>query len=637
MLQSLHEKFMGWPGVIIFGGLGLLMAVAFGVGEYSVSNNANWVAKIGKHEISQDAYQKQMNAVRQQMSQAQGAKFDPSYFEKPAVKKQILDGMIDRYLLQQSGDGLGLVVTDAAVRAQIASVPAFQVNGKFDPHTYQLVLTGNQLTPLMYQQEVRSDLQTRLLPAAITATSTISKADVDAYLKLQMQTRDLDYVVLPRPPLESTRVSDAEVASYYKAHQSDFMTPEQVAVKYIELNAATIKVDTKVDDATLKARYQQEQNKFVEPEQRLVSHILIAVPKNATPAQQKAALAKAKKVDALAHAKGADFAALAKKYSDDAGSSMLGGNLGWLQKGVTNKAFQTAMFSMQQGQISQPILTPDGYHIIWLRGIRAGKVKPFSAVRDQLLAEAVKTERERKYSKVAGKLTDLVYENPVSLAPAAKELGLTIEQTELFSRSGGKGLTANPAVIKAAFSSNVLKDGNTSDPINLGPNHIVVIHVVEHKKTAPEPLAAVSNKIRQSILNERVDAQAQKQAKALFAKLEQGHDLNALVKSGNLAVQTLKGARRHQQGVAQVLLDKAFVMPHPVGGKPRFAMVGLGGGSFALLALHAVHPGDPAKLPKLQRQMLLAQMRQAYASAATDEWLKMLKHKAEIKIATARM
>ncbi|HET7266761.1 MAG TPA: SurA N-terminal domain-containing protein [Oleiagrimonas sp.] len=638
MLQSLRSKFMGWPGVIIFGGLGLLMAVGFGVGSYSVSSRDTWVAKVGDHEISTQAYQTQMNNMRRRMSQTQGENFDPAYFQKPEVKQQIVDSMIDRYLLQKSGKDLGMTVTTAAVRQQIASIPSFQVNGKFDPATYRAVLTSNRLTPVAFQQQVRSDLETKLLPSTVAATSTISDADVDDYLKLQLQTRDLHYVVLPRPPLESTKVSDDEVAQYYKAHQSAFMIPERVAIKYIELDASKFKTDEKVDDATLKARYEQEKNRFVEPEQRLVSHILIKVPANATPEQQKQALEKAKMVDAKARAKGADFAALAKKYSDDIGSAIQGGQLGWLQKGVTNKAFEDAMFSMTKGQISDPVLTPDGYDIIWLRGVRAGDVKPFSEVRDQLLTEVKQSNREHEYSELAGKLTDLVYKNPASLEAPAEKLGLKIEKTGLFGRDGAKkGLAANPAVVKAAFSDNVLEDGNTSDPISLGSNHMVVIHVVEHKQERPKPLASVSDTIRQKILDERVEHAAKKHAKVLFAKLQKGKDLSALAKGDKLAVQQLDGAQRRQPGVKQALLDKAFMMPRPEDKQPSFGMVSLGDGSYALLALDAVHPGKVDKVPKFQRQMLLSQMRQAYAATSVKEWLKMLKGKTDIQVSTKRM
>lgn len=638
MLQSLRDKIQGWPAIIIFGILSLLLA-GWGLGSYVVGHQETWVAKVGKHEISKQDYQTQMNNLRRQMSQTQGDQFNAAYFAKPEVKQRVLDGMIDRYLLRTSSDKLGMVITRDAVRQHISSMPVFQVNGKFDPDSYRAVLANNQLTPMMFQQQVQAQLETQLLPGAIAATSNISKADLDDYLKLQLQTRDLHYVVLSRPALESTKVSDAEVVKYYKAHQDQFMKPERVAIKYIELDASKINVDAKVDDATLKARYEQEKNRFVEPAQRLVSHILITVPENATPAEQKAALAKAKKVDAMARAKGADFAALAKKYSDDAGSKLLGGNLGWLQKGVTNKAFEDAMFSMHKGEISQPVLSPDGYHIIWLRNVREGKVKPFSAVRDELLSEVKKSDREHKYSEVAGKLTDLVYQNPSSLEPAAKALNLTIQSTGLFGRKGGKaGIAADPKVVKAAFSSNVLKDGNTSDPITLGPNHIAVIHVVEHKPAAPKPLEMVDNDIRQKILDERVEAKAKARAQAMFASLEKTGSLEKVAKSGSqLAVQQLKGARRHQQGVSPALLNKVFTMPHPGKDKPQFAMASLGNGSYALLALNAVHPGDPDKIPQVQRKMLLQQMRQSYAGTATQEWLQLLKSNAKIQVAKERM
>ncbi len=638
MLQSLREKFMGWPGVIIFGGLGLLMAVAFGVGSYSVSNRDTWVAKVGKHEISQESYQQQMNKLREQMSARLGDQFDPAHFEQPAVKLKVVDGMIDRYLVKKAGADLGLVVTTAGLRSQIASTPAFQTDGKFDPDTYRAVLASNGMTPLQFQQQLKTSLETRLLPEFIADTTVVPDADVAAYLQLQLQTRDIAYLVLPRPKPTDTKVSETELASYYKAHKDQFVRPEQVSVNYIELDASKLKLGDKVDEAALKARYQQEISRFTEPGARLVSHILIALPANATAAQRKQALAKAEKVDKLAHAKGSDFAALAKQYSDDAGSKLQGGNLGWLQKGVTGEAFQKAVFSMTKGEISAPVLTPEGYHIIWLRDIRPGKVKPFDDVRAELAKEVEKSERAREYSKVAGKLTDLVYRNPTSLEPAAKELGLTIEHTGLFGRSGTKsGLASNPAVVKAAFSANVLTSRNTSDPISLGTNHMVVIHLAKHEPSAELPLDKVTDKVRQKILDARTASQASARADSLYAKLGKGHDLDKLAAGEKLKVKTVDAAHRTQKGVPQPVLAKAFAMPQPGKDGPRFAKVSLGDATYALVELKAVHPGDPDSIPKAQRQLLAQQIRGAYASEAAAQWLDMLKSQTTIKLSHERM
>ncbi len=225
------------------------------------------------------------------------------------------------------------------------------------------------------------------------------------------------------------------------------MNPEQVSVKYVEVNGADLPLQAAPSEDDLKKRYADEKQRFVQPDQRLVSHILINVPTNATPQQQKAALGKAEKI--AAEANPSDFAKLAQKDSQDLGSKRQGGDLGWLEKGVTNPAFDAAMSALKKGEISKPVLSSDGYHIIWLRDVRSGESKPFSEVRDQLVQEASSAERDRKYNDVAGKMSDNTYQNPTSLEPASVALKLPIKSTELFSRKGGKGFAANPKVIAA--------------------------------------------------------------------------------------------------------------------------------------------------------------------------------------------
>src|SRR5581483_4690528 len=331
------------------------------------------------------------------------------------------------------------------------------------------------------------------------------------------------------------------------------------------------------DEADLKARYEKEKSRFGAPEEREASHILISVPKNATPAQQKAALAKAQQIDKLAKAPGADFAQLAKQYSDDLGSKNQGGDLGWLQKGDTDPAFEAALFAMKKGQISDPVLSPEGYHIIDLKDVRGGQVQSFEQVRDQLAAEAEKSERESEYSDVAGKLTDLVYQDPSSLEPAAKALGLTVQTTPLFPRTGApSGIAANKAVVKAAFSDQVLAQGNSSDPIDLGTNHIVVIHVADHEPAKPKPL----DHVRADILQARADQAAKKQADTLYAQLQKSGDLEAVAKSAGQAVKPATAVGRDSSAFDPQLLDTVFRMPRPAAGKTSSALAPLPKGRY---------------------------------------------------------
>ena len=631
MLQAMRNKMHGWPSIIVLG-LAVAAMSLFGMEGYLGSSSDNFVAKVGKREISQNAFQNRLNQLRQQASTEQGDHFDPKVFEKPETKLRVLDAMIDEQLLLQANADWGMRVSDQALRDAIGGIPAFQVNGKFDPTSYRAWLASSGKTSDMFEDEMRSSLAGQLLPSAITDSTIVGDARVDDFLSLLTQRRDLRYFLLPKPDAADKQVTDAQIESWYKSHQADFMNPEQISVKYIEVDGATLKPEAVPSDEDLKKRYADEKQRFVQPEQREVSHILINVAANATPEQQKTALAEADKI--AAEATPANFAKLAEKDSQDLGSKRQGGDLGWLEKGVTNAAFDSAMFSLQKGQISKPVLSSDGYHIIWLRDIRSGESKPFAEVRDQLVKEATTAQRDHQYNDLAGKMADNTYSNPTSLEPASVALGLPIKTTALFSRTNGQGLTANPKFVAAAFSDDVLVQGNNSGLIDLGNDHSVVIHVDKHVPAAVKPLAEVSARIKDRILEARVTEASKKQADAALAQLRKGEDMSAVAKTMGATVVSVPEAVREQTlQVPPSLLKEAFLMPHPTAaGKPEFATVDMGDGGFALLAVDKVQAGDLSKVSPDQRDALHHQMAQAYGSEATRELLEMLRSKAKIKI-----
>lgn len=634
MLQAMRNKMHGWPAVVLLGVATFAMTF-FGIEGYIMSRADTYVAKVGKHEISQQDFQDRMNQLRQQLSSEQGDSFDPDAFEKPAMKLKVLDGMIDQQLLLKANQDWGVRVPDQAVRDYIAAIPAFQISGQFDPNTYRTLLAEQRKTPEMFQDDVRASLATQALPNAIDASTIVTDAEIDHYLNLRMQRRDISYAVLPKPQAADASVTDAQIAAYYKEHLAEYMNPEQVSLQYIEVNGADLKPDAAPSDADLMKRYEGEKQRFVQPEQREVSHILVNVPANATPEQQKAALAKADKI--ATEAIPGNFAKLAAQDSDDLGSKRQGGDLGWLQKGVTNAAFDTAMFALKKGEISKPVLTPDGYDILWLRDIRNGEAKSFAEVRDQLLAEATAGDKDRKYNEVAGKLSDNTYQNPSSLEPAAQALGLPIKTTVLFSRKGGEGIAANPKVIKAAFGNDVLAQGNNSNLIELGNDDAVVIRVAKHVVAAARPLAEVHDEIGKTILEQRIEAAAKQQADGLLARLRKGDALAAVAASANASVKSVAGMLRVQPDVPAELRDEAFLLPHPADGKPQYAAVDMHDGGYALLAVSKVQGADLSKVTPEQRDMLRQQMIQAYGAVATQELIESLRGSTEIKIAKDRM
>ena len=643
MLLAIRNKMHGWPSVILLGICVLAMSL-FGMESYFTSRNDTFVAKVGKHEISQNDFQTRVNQRRQQLSEQEGDQFDSTAFEKPEVKQQILDAMVDQQLLLQANDDWGMRVSDQAVRDYIATIPAFQLNNQFDPTTYRTYLENQRQTPDSFENDIRSSLATQLIPDAVNDSTIVSDATTDRFLGLISQRRDLRYFVLPRPKLADAQVTDAQIDAYYKAHQADYMNPEQVSVKYLEVNGADLKPDAAPSDDDLKKRYEDEKQRFVQPEQRLVSHILINVPTNATPDQQKAALAKAEKI--AAQATPGNFASLAKQDSDDLGSKIQGGDLGWLQKGVTNAPFEAAMFALQKNQISKPVLSPDGYHIIFLRDLRSGESKPFNEVRDQLVKELSSGGKDRKYNEVAGKLSDNTYQNPSSLEPAATALSLPIKTTALFSRKGGSDpLSSNPKFVAAAFGDDVLVQGNNSALVDLGNDHSVVLHIDKHVPAALRPLAEVKADVQKKILDERTLAAEKKQAQDMVAALDKGDAMQSVAASVNAPLKTVAEAVRSQAPQASAastptpapLLKEAFLMPHPTAGKSQYAAVDMGDGTFALLAVDKVQDGDLSKVPPEERDALRQQMAQAYGAEATSELLDQLRAKTKIQINKAQM
>ena len=604
----------------------------WGIESYLFTRVDSSVANVDGTDISQDQFRQRFDENRQRMMQMMNGQVDASFFERPEMKRQVLDQLINERVLLGANRDLGVSVTDDRIKREILAIPAFQKDGKFDVDTYKMLLTARGMSALSFDSMVRENLAARALPEAVGSSVLVTDAEVDAYLRLQDQRRTFRFARLYKPAEDGAPISDDDVEKYYKDHGADFVTPERVALEYVELDGSKIEAGTSADDTVLKERYEKDKAKFVTPEQRLVSHILVKVGGKGGPDDQKAALAKAEAIAGEAKS-GKDFAELAKADSDDLGSKNQGGDLGWIEKGVTDEAFEAALFAMKKGDISDPVLTSEGYHIIDLRDIRPGTTRSFEEVKGELAKEYAATERERAYTDKAGRLTDLTYQDPSSLDAAAKELGLTVQKTDLFPRTGGKtGIAANPAVAKAAFADNVLVQNNNSDPIEIGPNHIVVVRVAEHKAATPKPLDEVRDEIRKRILSERLAKKSKERADSLYAELGKGQTLDQLAAANDLKIEEQKDVTRDLLTVDSALVKAVFAMPRPVAGKPEHRLVVLGANAYALVELDSVNDADPSKLDAKTKEAARNALVNAFALTATREFVDALRAGAKIHV-----
>ena len=655
MLQKLRDKTSGWIVTVI---MGLLMIPFLFVidNSYLGGVGAQNVAKVSAppswwraapswwpmsflwnhHEISVEDFRARFEQARMAARDQQGDNFDPRQFETTESKLAVLDQLIDEQVVRLAAEDAHIVIGDKAVRDYITAIPAFQKDGKFDPDLYRMTLAqGNPpRTPDMFDQLVRTSLQQSIIPTALAQSGFTTKGEAERLLKLLGETRDVEFAMLPPPAADTAAVSDAEVDQWYKSHPKDFLQPETVAIEFVELNAATLPAATAADEATLRHRYDEEKARFVTADQRLASHILISAGSDA--ASQQAAEAKASKLAAEAK-QGADFAALAKANSEDPGSKDAGGDLGWVEKGVMVKPFEDALFAMKAGDVVGPVKTEFGYHVLKLREIKGGEGRSFEEVRDQLAAEQLQADTEKSFSEFSGRLVDLVYKNPTALEPAAKEVGLPVQTLGPFTRATASGIATNPAVLKAAFSDNLVEDGTVSDPIEIAPNHSVMIRVTSHTPEQATPLAQAKDSVIAAVRAHRAMEASKKAADALLAKLNAGQTLQALATAEQLQLAPIPGLPRTAPMPTAAANRAVFTAPAPVGDKPSYGKVALEDGRYAVFAVTKVTPGNVAEVPEQQQTMLKQQLSQIDGAAAAKAYVDGMRKRYKVQVQESQL
>jgi peptidyl-prolyl cis-trans isomerase D len=652
MLQSIREKTSGWIATIVLVLVILAMAV-WGFADYITPKVENYAARIegppkiealpflrmGRQtrDISPEEFRRRFDQVRNQARQEQGEAFDAAAFESRENKRAVMDALVDQTLLAMAAERDRLGLSKSAVQQQILEVEAFRVAGRFDRKQYELVLQGSNTTPAQFEELVKQDMLSGTVRDGIAASGLAGASELEAYLRLSRQTRDIRFVALP-PPEPTAAPTPAEIKAWYDAHAAQYRSPERVMVEYVEVSAASMPVDAVADEATLRKRYEDVKGRFGTVPRKLASHILINVPEGATPAVIAAAKARADALAAQARQPGADFAALARASSEDIGSKAAGGDLGAFEPGSFGDAFDAAFAALQPGQVSAPVRTPAGWHVIQFRELTAGSTKPFEEVRAELEAEFLETERERAYNDLTGKLVDRIYADPGALAPTAQALQLPVRRSGWFSATAGEGIAALEPVRKAAFQDAQKNDRQVSDTIEVGPNHVVVLRVADHQPAAPIPLATVRGRVVADLLADRMAKAARAQAEAYVARAAKGESFDALAAASGQPVSDVPGITREPPSPQlRPLVDEAFRLPRPVAGKASVGMARLAPDRYALVTVTAVKDGDLSTLDAKTRANLRQQLATMRGVVEAQAYARSLRKQYTVEVAEDRL
>lgn len=598
MLQELRDKSTGMIAKVIIGFIVVIFALFGTEALFEKSGDTGRAISVNGEKITETDIARGIQNRKQQIISRYGETVPAEFLTDEKLRQPVLDSLIQRSLLAQVAKKGGFAANSDAINKDITSSPAFQQDGVFSQERFLQLLRYQGFTPATYQKAVAEDTVINQLQFAIANTSFVTPAELKNIIGLNFQSRDFNYVVIPAERAEkSVTVDDKDVQAHYDANPQTFTTPEQVAVDYVELSTAELAKNIAVTDEQVQKQFEQNTKAFVAKTERQAAHILL----EGDDAQKRAEEIKAKL------AAGGDFAKLATEFSTDAGSKNQGGDLGFSSGDAFPAEFESALAKLKVNEVSAPVKTDAGVHIIKLLAERGSKAPAFEEAKAGIIDQIKRTEAESQFGIKLEKLKDLAY-NADSLAEVAKELGLTAQNTGLFGKTGGKDLAANNAIVTAAFSAEVLEQGNASEIIELEPSRVVVLKKTDRKPAQLQPLESVKAQITSVVRAEKIQALLTQQAQQVAAALKAGSTIADQAKALGLEVKTAQGITRTDSATDRDIMQYAFGLAIPANDKPVIGNVRIAKGDHAVIALTAVHLGSEEKVPAEQRLSISGQL-----------------------------
>ena len=627
MLEKIREGLKGWMAWAFIAVIGVPLVLTFVGGDTTLGGGGN-AATVNGEDIPLVEFQRVLQDRMVARQQETRSALSPEVEEQ--LKRETLDGLVlNRAVIQFVRDA-GFRVSAQRVADHIRTLPNFQVGGRFSKPAYDAALAANAVPAALFESEQRSLLEVNQLQDGIAGSSFFTPGEFRRIIALDQQRRDLDYVLLdPKVLGAGITPTEAEIQAWYATNAAEFQTAETVDLDYLEISLADTARDYVPDEAALRKAYDEDPTRFRSAEERQARHILISAGNGRTDAEARALADEiAKKL-----ADGADFAALATQYSSDPGSAARGGDLGFAGRGVYVEAFEQALFALQPGQTSAPVKTEFGYHIIRLEAVKASEGQSFDEVRDQLAESLREQKAQDAFYALAERLDDLALENPGSLEPAAKELGLQIRRYPGYTRAGGGPFGDNADLGSAVFSDAVLEGGENTPLIELDSGRVVVARVAQHKLPAARPLAEVRDQIAERLRIQGAASEARKQGEAILKRQQAGEDLAAVAASMGLSLLKTGPVFRRSPVLPPDLLAAVFRTPAPAGDKPVVRGVALADGGYAVFRLNSVIPGQPDQIPQEQRDAQQRILGQRTAQAELSAFAAELRGTAKVVVA----
>lgn len=624
MLQNFRDNLKGTVAIFLVGIISVPF-IFFGVDSlFTGGAQAGKAAEVNGEAIANTDVERAIRLQRDQMTQRFGDQLPADFLTDEKLRGPALEGLVDRQLKIQAARQGRMTVSDKVLDELIVSAPTFQTNGQFDAQRFTYMVQSMGYTPAGYREMIRQEIIAQQYASAVAFSGFVTEKQLADFVKISEQTRDFYYVTLPlAPALEAADVSQEEVQAYYDANQSRFQEPEKVIAKVVELNVADIAAKVEITDAQVAAQYEQNMKSFESAPVRQVAHILVEAE------SEEAAKDKLAEVRAALDA-GEDFAEVAKRLSDDIGTKEFGGDLGFTSGDTFPEAFEQAVAALAVGEVSAPVQTDAGFHVIKLIGIDEAE-KPSLEEEAPLIRTALAdSTAQQRFVELLEELKEKAY-NTSDINEVAEALDLTVQSFPAFTRSGGQGLAADPRIVEAAFTADVLKDGHISPVIELNETSVAIVSVTEHIPATVKPLEEVNDLILAQLKDEKAKSALAERSVAVMTRLQAGEDVEAVAKDAGLEWQVSYDVKRADARYDRALLQQVFDLPR-VDDTPGFGQVTVASGDLVLVKLTKVADGNLEQLPEEQRQALKNRLAYQLAGAEMAAFDEALKSSADISI-----
>lgn len=514
--------------VQVFMGLLILPFLFWGVESYRNMGGEGYVAIVDGEEIPRREYEQALRDHHERMRSMLGANFDSAMLDTFEVKNSVLERLIQQRLLYREATGNGFTVLDSQIVKTIRDVPAFQKDSKFSKQQYEQLLRAQGLTPALFESRIRQELLLQQLLGGYSDYAFAPKVVIEKVHYLSEVKREINQSqIAPEQFVTQVTPEEKDITAYYDKHRADFDLPERARVEYLVLSLDAVAKNETVSDEAVTAYFSEHQQEFGQPEERKASHILISIAADASDEEKQAARNKAESILEQVKQNPEQFAEIAKQNSDDPGSAMRGGDLGFFGRGVMVKAFEDKIFSMQLDEISGLVETDFGLHVIKLTAIKEQKQPSLGDVREQIENKLKLEMVSSIFGEIAEDFSNVIYEQGDSLQAAAKKFELSVQTSDWITRNSAEpAILSNDKLLSAIFSEDAVTNHRNTEAIEVKPDTLVAARVLEYKPATTRSLEVVREQIVDKLKKQMAEARAIEEGQAKLARLQAGEDVS---------------------------------------------------------------------------------------------------------------